>query len=200
LTKSSTQSDHELLIAIRNGNTEAFEILYFRYFASLCRFAFKKLQNETIVEELVQDVFVDLWKKRNELNTEGEVVSLLYAMLRNKALHELRAKMIQSRHIEEFRQLHKDDQAIELTEQLYASQIQEQMKRAIEKLSPQCRQAFTLSRYEHLSYKEIAEKMKISVNTVEKHIGKALHLLRQEFKEYNIPILLLIGMLELALK
>ncbi|WPU93218.1 RNA polymerase sigma-70 factor [Mucilaginibacter sabulilitoris] len=200
MIKPATYSDHELLIALHCGDKKAFEALYFRYFTPLSCYAYKKLQDEYIVEELVQDVFVDLWKKREELDTEGEVAGLLYAMLRNKALHELRARMIQSKHFDAFAFLHKDDVADKLMDGLYARQMEEKMQEAVNKLSPQCKNAFTLSRYEHLSYKEIAEKMSISINTVEKHIGKALQLLRREFEEYHLPILILIGLLELSLQ
>ena len=200
MIKSTTYSDHELLIALHCGDKKAFETLYFRYFTPLSCYAYKKLQDEFIVEELVQDVFVDIWKKREELDTDGEVAGLLYAMLRNKALHELRARMIQSKHIDAFAFLHKDDVADKLMDGLYARQMEEKMQEAVNKLSPQCKNAFTLSRYEHLSYKEIAERMSISINTVEKHIGKALHLLRREFEEYHLPILILMGLLELSLQ
>ncbi|HMG10837.1 MAG TPA: sigma factor, partial [Mucilaginibacter sp.] len=109
MTKSTTYSDHELLIALHCGDKKAFEALYCRYFRPLSTYAYKRLQDEYIVTELVQDVFVDIWKKRETLDTNGEVAGLLYAMLRNKALHELRARLIQSKHIEEFTLLHKDD-------------------------------------------------------------------------------------------
>jgi RNA polymerase sigma-70 factor (ECF subfamily) len=200
LTKSATYSDHELLIALHCGDKKAFEALYFRYFTPLSSYAYKKLQDEYIVAELVQDVFVDIWKKHETLDTEGEVAGLLYAMLRNKALHELRARLIQSKHIEAFTQLHKNDVADVVTDGLYVRQMEEKMQQAVNRLSPQCKNAFTLSRYEHLSYKEIAERMSISVNTVEKHIGKALQLLRQEFQEYHLPAVILLGLLELALQ
>lgn len=188
--------DNELLIAVHNNDCKAFEELYFRYFDPLSRYAFKKLQDESIVEELVQDVFVDFWKKRADLDLGGDVAGLLFAMLRNKTLHELRARMIKSRHIEIFLFLHKDDVAEEVTDELYARQIKERLDQAVNRLSPQCREAFTLSRYEHLTYREIAERMKISVNTVEKHIGKALQFLRQQFREYQLPIIVIIGLLQ----
>ena len=159
----------------------------------MARFAYKRLHDEAVTEELVQDVFVDLWKKRAELDPDGNAAGLLFAMLRNKALHTLRARMIEARHLEEFTQLNTAHQLSDENEQLNAKQLQEKMKKAVNNLSPQCREAFTLSRYEHLSYKDIAERMHISVNTVEKHIGKALHILRNEFREYQLPVVLLLG-------
>jgi RNA polymerase sigma-70 factor (ECF subfamily) len=198
--KLSNCTDQELVTALRNGDNDAFEALYHRYFVSLSKYAYKKLQDECVVEELVQDVFVDLWKKRTTLEVDGQIAGLLFAMLRNKALHGLRARLIQFKHLEAFSLLHKNEMSEELTDVLYARQVQEKMNAAINQLSPQCRLAFTLSRYENLSYKQIAREMDISVNTVEKHIGKALHFLRQEFKEYNLSILIILGIIEMLQK
>lgn len=195
----SIYNDAQLLLMVQQSNHEAFEALYFRYFGPLCRYAFKKLPEEDVVEEIVQDVFIDLWHKRETLDPAQEIARLLYAMLRNKSLHELRARMIQNKHLEKFILL-QPEYAEETTEQLYAKQMAEKIQSAVDRLSPQCRQAFILSRYEHLPYKDIAARMDISVNTVEKHLGKALMLLRLEFREYNMPVVLLIGLVGLALK
>lgn len=199
MEKLLTYDDQELLEKIKDGNSGAFEALYYRYFEQLARFAYKRIHYEDVVEELVQDVFVEIWKKRLTLDPQGNVAGLLYAILRNKALHELRARMIKLRHLENYTQIRSGDSLTENAEALYEKEIQEKMKMAIEKLSPQCREAFTLSRYEHLSYKDIATRMNISVNTVEKHIGKALNILRKEFSGYQLPIVTLIGLIELAL-
>lgn len=200
LYKAEDYSDQELLQLVKSGDNEAFEALYFSYFARLARYAYKRLPDEATVEELVQDVFVDLWKQRESLDENGNVAGLLFAMLRYKALHALRAQMIRARHLDSFTQLQAADEADDLSASLTARQLQAQLEQAVERLSPQCREAFTLSRYEHLAYKDIAERMGVSVNTVEKHIGKALKLLRAEFREYNLPVMLMIGLLELALQ
>jgi RNA polymerase sigma-70 factor (ECF subfamily) len=107
--------------------------------------------------------------------------------------------MIQKKHLEQFILL-QTEYTDGTTEQINTKQTAEKIQSAIDRLSPQCRQAFILSRYEHLPYKDIASQMGISVNTVEKHLGKALMLLRLEFREYHLPILLLIGLIEMALK
>lgn len=199
MEKHIVYGDQELLGKIKNNDNEAFEILYYRYFAQLSRHAFKKLREEDLTEELVQDVFVEFWKKRATLDDNGNVAGLLFAILRNKALHELRSRMIQNKHMEAYTQLRMNDAAVENAESLYEQELRRKMEMAISRLSPQCKEAFTLSRYEHLSHKDIAIRMNISVNTVEKHIGKALLIMRKEFRDYQLPVLLLTGLLELAL-
>lgn len=187
-----------MLAALKNSDSEAFDTLYVRYFSLLSRYAYRRLNDEKIIEELVQDVFVDIWKKRELLNADEEIGALLYAMVRNKTLHALRAQMIEAKHMEQFKLLQINTTTEEDGQRLDAKQLEARLQRAIDGLSPQCKEAFTLSRFENLSYKDIAARMGISVNTVEKHIGKALALLRLEFKEYNMQIITIIVLFGLA--
>ena len=182
-----------MLILITNSNKEAFEILYNRYFERLCRSVYKRIPHETTVEELVQDVFVNVWSKRTRLDTSGNIGAYLYATLRNKALHELRARLIIEKHTQQLQQSDLKLYADDLQDQINVREVEQRIRIIVNELPPQCREAFTLSRFEHLSYKMIAERMNISVNTVEKHIGKALHILRSELREYDMPLVLLVG-------
>lgn len=200
MKKHIIYDDQELLAKVKNNDQEAFEVLYHRYFAQLSRYAYKRLREEDLTEELVQDVFIEFWKKRATLDSNGNIAGLLFAILRNKALHELRARMIQNKHMEAYTHLRMNDSPVENAESLYEQEVRKKMETAIARLSPQCKEAFTLSRYELLSYKEIAARMNISVNTVEKHVGKALIIMRQEFRDYQLPIIILTGLLEMALQ
>lgn len=184
---------------MKSGDQEALSLLYNQYFAQLARFAFRRLQDEKVTEELVMDVFFELWQQRTTLNIAASLSGWLHGTLRNKALHELRARAIREKHLNLFasRQQPVDNATAE--DNADTRLLQERIQQAINRLSPQCREAFTLSRYEHLSYSEIAIRMGISVKTVEKHISKAISLLRNDFKDYQINIILLIGLLELAL-
>ena len=200
MAKTSTSSDAVLLHRGKSGDQEAFGLLYQRYFAQLSRFAFRRLQDETVTEELVMDVFFELWQQRAALYVETSLAGWLHGTLRNKALHELRARAIREKHLDVFASQQQPVTNATSEDDFDTRLLQERIQQAISRLSPQCHQAFTLSRYEHLSYNEIASRMGISVKTVEKHIGKAIRLLRKEFKEYPINIMLLVGLLQLALK
>lgn len=159
---------------------------------------YRRIPNESTAEEIVQDVFVNLWNKRAQLDVSGNIGAYLYATLRNKVLHELRARFIIDRHTQQLQQTGQPLYADDLHSQINAREVEQKINTVIQGLSPQCREAFTLSRFEHLSYKAIAERMNISVNTVEKHIGKALHILRHELREYDTPLVLLIGFAQIA--
>lgn len=157
----------------------------------LCRSAYKRLHNESIVEELVQDVFINVWKKATELDPNGSIKSYLFATLRNKVLYEIRASIAIAKHAVSLTQ--QDNGYIpDSFELLHTKHLEQKFHSVMNDLPPQCREAFKLSRLENLSYKSIAERMDISVNTVEKHIGKALGILRKSFREFDISIPLIL--------
>lgn len=173
-------TDQELLRLIQKKDEEAFKVLFDRYYEALFKNAYVHLPSPTLVEEMVEDVFVNFWKKAGELDTQGNVRAYLYATLRNIVLHHLRSERTRSFYLRKLRSLRTKPNKAESIQKLFYKETEEKIKEAIDSLSPKCREAFTLSRYEDLSYMEIAEKMNISVNTVENHISKALKILRRE--------------------
>ncbi len=178
---------------MQQGKEQALTELYHRYYAPLCLKAYKRIPFTPLVEEIVQDVFVNFWAKSATLDRQGNVKAYLYATLRNKILHELRTAYNRARSAEKISQLtalSSDNQSLN---HLSAKETESHINQVISSLSPQCREAFRLSRFEHLSYKEIAANMNISVNTVEKHIAKALSILRSKLNEYgDIAIVMVI--------
>ncbi|TCC96539.1 RNA polymerase sigma-70 factor [Pedobacter hiemivivus] len=192
----SEYSDQDLLEQLKSSNSKALEALYELYYVQLCQIAFRKLGDEALVEELVQDVFLNLWIKRKELDANGSLFAYLYATLRNRALHEIRARIIKERHYLHIAELGKGHLP-DPEDDYVAKETELKVMKVIESLPAQCREAFRLSREEQLSYKAIAARMNISVNTVEKHIGKALKILKRELKDYDAPVITIIGLLAL---
>jgi RNA polymerase sigma-70 factor (ECF subfamily) len=180
---------------IKQGNEQALEALYERYYKLLCLKAYKRIPSTPLVEEVVQDVFVNLWVKSASLDVHGNVKAYLYATLRNKILHELRQESTRALYADKIRQLSREREEIQSLESLYARDAEARIHRVIGTLSPQCRRAFLLSRFENLSYKQIATSMNISVNTVEKHVAKALRVLKGKLQEYKDIIQILIVIL-----
>lgn len=191
MQKSTMYDDNQLIVLIANGNQAAMSVLYDKYYASLCRSAYKRLQNESIIEEIVQDVFINLWKKASGLDPEGNIKSYLFATLRNKVLYEIRAGIAIAKHAVHLTE-QENEYAPDSFELLHTKHLEQKFHSVVNDLPPQCREAFKLSRLENLSYKSIAERMDISVNTVEKHIGKALGILRKSFREFDVTIAALI--------
>lgn len=185
ITSFTHHTDQELLAFIQQGNEMAFTVLYKRYYLPLCKKAFQRIPSTPQVEEIVQDVFVNLWSKALTLDTKGNVRAYLYATLRNKILHELRTESTRSFYMEKLKKLSSIHEGEECLNAIYAREREAQIIQIVTDLSPQCREAFRLSRFENLSYKEIAERMQLSVNTVEKHVAKALRILRSKLNEYG---------------
>ncbi|MBS1781019.1 MAG: RNA polymerase sigma-70 factor [Bacteroidetes bacterium] len=181
-------------------NEDAFTTFYYRYYDLMCRKAYRRIPEEAIVEEIVQDVFLTFWNKAATLDAGGNISAWLYATLRNKVLHHLRTEQTRQVYIRKLEQLQKDV-SIDAQDKLALKQTEEEIHTIIQALPAQCREAFVLSRYENLSYREIAERMDISVNTVEKHIGKALTILRKGLRDHPVELwLLFLAGFELAEK
>ena len=149
-------TDQELLQAIQQANQEAFEVLYYRYYAWLCKIAYKRIPSHELVEELVQDVWVNVWQKANQLDSHGNIQAYLYATLRNKILYILRSERNRKYFQNKIRELSTGMNQPSVDESLSEKAMAAFLQEAIASLSPQCREAFLLSREEQLSYREIA--------------------------------------------
>lgn len=190
--KYLSYTDGQLLFLIQQRNETAFECLYNRYFSILCHKAFKRIPDQQLIKEIVQDVFMNLWLKAATLNPSECLAAYLYATLRNKILHELRSRYTRMAYAEKFSTLYKSWLQSNASDPLEVKQLEEKLHLIISSLPNQCRDAFILSRYEDLSYKEIALYMNISLNTVKKHVSKALKILRSKLNEYELIIILIL--------
>lgn len=185
-------TDQDLLRLICERDEQAFTALYERYYLALCKKAFQRVPSRPLVEEMVQDVFVNLWMKAAELDAAGNIRAYLYATLRNKVLHQIRMEYTRALYLKKITAEAREPRQAPGLQAIYARETEEYFAKTIDTLPPQCREAFMLSRFEELSYKEIAERMRLSVNTVEKHVGKALRILRMRMNSYSEVLLVLI--------
>jgi RNA polymerase sigma-70 factor (ECF subfamily) len=185
-------TDQDLLRLICERDEQAFTALYERYYLALCKKAFQRVPSRPLVEEMVQDVFVNLWMKAAELDAAGNIRAYLYATLRNKVLHQIRMEYTRALYLKKITAEAREPRQAPGLQAIYARETEEYFAKTIDTLPPQCREAFMLSRFEELSYKEIAERMRLSVNTVEKHVGKALRILRMRMNSYFEVLLVLI--------
>ncbi|XLS28576.1 RNA polymerase sigma factor [Flavobacteriaceae bacterium M23B6Z8] len=166
-----------LLEGLRKGDLYSYEILYKKYYESLCFFLSRVANDNNLAEDLVQEVFLSVWNKREALFIRTSLEKYLYKCVYNQYLLHLRAQKKQMSLLETLKS--------EATYEYYESDTSEQeskiyeLRKAIDNLPPKCKQAFVLSRFEDRKYKEIASLMGISPKTVEIHISKALGLLRK---------------------
>lgn len=171
---------------------DTFEKIYKLYYPKMFAFAKNYISVNEDVENIVQDVFLVLWEKKDELELSCTLTTYLFTLVKNRCLNFLRHKLIE----EEYNAQMKEElgfklYALESMEYSYHSEkeLQEIIQRALDTLPERCREVFIKSRIEGLKYKEISEELGISVNTVENHIVTALKKLRVELKDY-LPLLL----------
>jgi RNA polymerase sigma-70 factor, ECF subfamily len=164
---------------------ERFGILFRQSYPELCSFVVQFVRSGAVAEELVQDLFLRLWERRAEWETELPSRSYLYQSARNRALDHLRHERI----VQQTASRSAAEMEAERTEtvpntDLATQELDLAIRRAIEQLPDRTRQVFVLSRGHGLRYGQIADALGISVKTVEAQMGRALRILRDRLRGY----------------
>lgn len=174
---------------IQAGDESAFEGLFREHYAVLCGFARKIVSDGDTAEELVQELFMQLWDKRLSLNPETSLRAYLFTAIRNSCLNHLKHQNVRGRHEDHARNLPLQ-LAPDPSQALETAELQARIHLAIGELPDRCSEIFKMSRFEGLKYDEIAEKLQLSPRTVEVQIGKALRILRETLAEW-LPVMIL---------
>jgi RNA polymerase sigma-70 factor (ECF subfamily) len=156
-----------------------FELLFRELFKPLCGFSLKYVGDVDQARGLVHEVFVAVWEKLDKLPLDINYRSYLYTAVRNRSLNYLRDK---KKHVT--LQNIPESRLTEVNSGLETSELEREIEMAIQLLPEKCRMVFELSRKEDLKYAEIAQKMGISIKTVEAQMSKALSSLREHLKEF----------------
>lgn len=180
-----------ILQQIRLGDEMAFEKLFHLFYERLARYAWSILEDQDTAEEIVQDVFVKLWENRTTIEIQLAIRPYLFKSVHNRCLNLIRHLKVRKDHQESVL-LQQDDNHSSVHAQVEVKELKVRIEQAMEKLPPECRKVFRLSRFDELSYKEIAQCLDISVKTVENQMGKALRIMRVELADYLFWIILLI--------
>ena len=188
--------EQEILNSVYKGNKKVFEILFRTYYNRLCAYAASLVSRTDLAEDLVTDVFLKLWEKRDSINITDSISSYLFRSVKNSCINYLERERSRKYIVSE-NEVNLINLKLEypvsdkhpLTN-LIGKELEERIKIEIEKLPGQCREVFYLSRFEDLSHKDISEKLGISENTVKVQIYRALVKLRQELKDY-LPVIIL---------
>lgn len=170
-------------------NKKTYETFFKEHYGTLCRFAYTFLKDIDDAEEVVQNTFVKLWNEKEKINISTSMKSYLYSSVRNACLN-------QKKHIE-IRETYKQDnqrllgEGENLEQEIEANELKDKINDVIKKLPQQRRKVFTMSRFDGLKYKEIAEKLNISPKTVENHMGLTMKFLKNELKDYlHLPLVI----------
>ncbi len=173
--------DADLLALLKEGNEEAFVTIYHRYWECLLNAAYQRLRSREDAEEVVQEVFVNLYLRRNEIEPKSSLAAYLKTALKYKVIDMYRLQQLHYKHIDNLiAETQVDPQAVD--EELAIKEFKLSVLSACQKLPQKCREVFIMFRFEELSHKEIAHRSAISVSTVKKHLHKAMFFLREELK------------------
>lgn len=172
---------------LQKSNSETYEELFNLYYMRLQRYAQHFVNNPAAVQDILQDSFISLWEKRETLQLNA-IKPLLFTIVRNNCLNFLRKqktqKQINTQRIkddEQWERLYLVDFFNDAEQSLLYQEFQEQVQQILKQLPQRSQQIFKMSRFEELKNKEIAERLGISVKIVERHISRALKLLRKHF-------------------
>ena len=184
-TAAKPVGDAELVRRIRAGDERALEVVFRSHYAGMASFVQRFVRSPDLAEELVQDVFLKLWTKREQLAEIETLRTYLFRAARNTALNYLRRMKLERRWAEEqgtdtepLTTFAADDDTVE-------QEVATAVKQAIDRLPPRCREIFLMSRDGGLTYAEIARSLDISVKTVETQMGRALKSLRSSLHHFR---------------
>ena len=176
---------------LQNRDEAAFEQVFKEHYKNLHAYAISMIRDEAPAEEVVQNVFYRLWERADRIDIPGSVAAYLYRSVHNEALNYLKHLKVRSDY-QLYVSHRSEDHAEHAAKQLQHKELQQKIKLALNDLPEQCRTIFQMSRFEELRYKEIAERLDLSVKTVENQIGKALKILRSKLTEFLIFILIIL--------
>ncbi len=182
-------SEKLILNRMKQGDMAAFDAIYHNYEKKLYAFAFGLLKDHDQSEELVQDVFVTLWQKKEQINPDLHFENYLFTICYNSIRKFFRRKKIESK-VKDYLLKNSPECIPETSNELIYNELIDLLNHTVEKLPNKRKKVFKLSRQEGKGIKEIAEKLNISSRTVETHLSKALKFIKQEFENASLLSLL----------
>lgn len=184
-------NDQTLLTLLRQGDKDAYTVIYDRYKNLLYNHAYKKLGDPEEVKDVLQELFTNLWNKRVDIPVAMNLSGYLYAGIRNRILNLLSHKEVENKYLTSIKQFTQEgDYSTDLV--IREKEMADLIQKEIDQLPPKMREVFLLSRKENLSHHEIAEQLSISEQTVAKQVTNALRILRVRLGSFFVLLLLLL--------
>jgi RNA polymerase sigma-70 factor (ECF subfamily) len=191
-------NENELLLLVAEGDEKAFRQLFDHYWNKIYSVALTLTKSTALSEEIVQDVFLKIWLKREQLPSVEKFDGFLFTVAKNHIYNELRKKTMEQPFVEHLEQHFLESSA--LPEQfMLLKETKQLIDRAVQQLPDQQRAVYELSRNEGLDYITIAAQLGISRSTVKNHMTKALQFLRQYLNMHRGELVLAATMLKMLL-
>lgn len=183
LQNMNQPEEKDLFDRIKKSDEKAFEKLFHKYYGHLCSFATKIINDDDSAEEIVQDLFVKLWEKREHLSIETSLKNYLFRSVKNLCLNFIQHNKIKLQHAQI---VHSEVESNFSDDDVYPEiDLAFKIEESINSLPEKRKEIFRLSRQEGLKYHEIAEKLNISIKTVETQMSLAIKSLREKLRKFN---------------
>jgi RNA polymerase sigma-70 factor (ECF subfamily) len=182
-------NDEELMQEIKAGNMFAFDALYRKYNKKLYKFGYSILKSTEEAENLIQDVFLNLWENRHKVEKNSSIKSYVFTITYNSAISIIRKKARESQFIEYLKTL-QDINVEPVNVELEYNELTSKLDEIINELPRRQKEVYLLHKVEGLKYNEIAERLNISVNTIENHMSHALKTIRKKLGNYSLIAIL----------
>jgi len=179
----SLYTDQKLLELLRKSDEVALNILFESYFQPLCVFSFQITKDSSVAEEVVSDVFIEVWKRREYLNIHDSFKAYLFKSVRNLSLNVLKKQI---RDTDLFKDLEYEYYTKTLETEFIENENKEEILKFYDCINEPAKTIFLMNREQNFTYKQIAEILQISVKTVESHMGKALKQLKEQLKKSSL--------------
>jgi RNA polymerase sigma-70 factor (ECF subfamily) len=175
---------------VKSLDKAAFEELFRSYFTPLCSFAQKFVQDADEAKDIVHQVFINLWNKREAIDANMSLKSYLFQGVQNRSLNFIRdnKKLVKFDTPQNEAEL---GTYLDSTDHLESAEAEARINEALDRLPDKCREIFLMNRFDNMKYREIAEKLKISIKTVETQMSRALKALRNDLSDMISVIIFL---------
>jgi RNA polymerase sigma-70 factor (ECF subfamily) len=185
----NSYSDEELMQEIKADNMFAFDLIYNKYSKKLYKFGYSLLKSHEETENLVQDVFLNLWENRNKVEKDSSIKSYIFAITYNSAISILRKKAMESKFVEYLKSLQIINEK-PVNMELEYTELTNKINEIVYALPQRQKEVYLLHKVEALKYSEIAVLLDISVNTIENHMSRALKTIRKKLGNYSLIAIL----------
>jgi RNA polymerase sigma-70 factor (ECF subfamily) len=180
----SAKQDKELVVLLTGASQTAFGELYARYKRRLTYFCKQFLKDEIGAEDIVHDVFLQVWETREYLNPEMSFSGYVHTLAQNRILSKFRHSDVHARFARHIL-MNANDSTCQTEDGIIEKDYAKLLNELIESLSPRQREIFRLSRIQGLTYKEISEQLQISVDTVQEHASIALKKIKDQLMQHT---------------
>lgn len=178
----NSYTDQELWQMMREDNSLAFEEIYNRHSDNMFRFALNIFKKKEVCEDIMQNVFIDFWIKRRDVEITN-IKAYLFQAVKFQIFKHLRRQSIS---LDDLTRLNIVDVSMDVSRNLEYEELEDLIKKLVTKLSPRCKEIFEMSRFQNKSNTEIATELGITKQAVKNQISKAIKFIRQEIQPQEV--------------